>query len=783
MSTKALKDLYVGSDYIPDEKMLRKTASHKLTPNIQNWPIEILKVLGEDYPWVTENVRPATVDLEKVDKEHGSGYGAVVVFSNSPPQKTPGRVDPAPKQPMGPSILLPFTVRNYQMSPLDIFVSGKKVLPLTKKRIEEEMMTSQIFQNVDKSKTPQGGGSLSQLSLPQDAAFRYGRTTNIGDEAGKTASVKTASRVSQVVAEVAAELELEKTAGAISTQDSMILSELLPTLDSRSVSSFSDRVSTSPTALAQFTRNKNVDILSRIIKARPITPDDQQNIARWAFPKNVLLFEKISAGRWKVTMMNDHYMVKDEVIATERTLIEQMSGISDIADKLWKTSGFIATVNHKAIQPVVWHDGAVLDTKPVAASGVYLVVMQNKTVEEGFAFESIIDYDGNRLPFKLWYDGDCFGIQERMEGEHLSKEWTHDEGFLKPGVWGTFLQKEENGETNAVMPFKILAIYADRRGYPETTCIRATDMYGHDVNFLIPRYGDVKWRSAVGTISAELGDPLGSRGYWVSKDTQFVTLGSQRVPIMENAREVAQGMHDTAISSFSTLRTQERPASALAVSAVDGGSTYRLEGQSMEPVTMVSGGDFTPLRAKWVLVMMGCSIETADAILQKAVANRRVIVMNLRVPKTEANIRIQPADPSYPQPMDPPRSTAQDEVIKISAILRKDVFKEAAYIRDKKSVDALLSLNFINPDNLIVFLKNLPKFREVEENLAKLLLMARFGLEAVPEQAVENALKNLNLVDESLELLSGVVGNQMSAHGDIEFEEQETPPGTNSTLE
>jgi len=740
MNTNRLKDLYVGSDYVPDEKMLRKTASHKLSPNIANWQIEILKVLGEDYGWVTDNVRPATVDLENVDKENGTGYGAVIVFQNPMPERGQRRADPAPKEPMGASILLPFTVRSYHMSPLDIFVSGKKVLPLTKKRIEEELMTAQIFTGVDKSRK-NDQGSLSQLAPPPEAAYsRYGATA----EGGMTHQ-----------------------GGAISDQDSLILEQLLSTMGETERRSFTDTIRSNPASLAQFVRNRNVDVLDRIIKARPLTPDDQKNVARWAFPKNVLLFEKVSAGRWRVTMMNDHYMVKDVIEASERKLMEQLSGIADVNQKLWSTDGFILTVNHKSIDPVVWHEGAVIETQPVAVPGVYLVVMANKSVEEGFAFESILDYDGNRLPWKLWYDGDSFAIQEQIQGERLSKEWTHDEGFLKPGVWGTFLRKEENGEANAVMPFKVLAVYVDRKTYPGTTMVRATDMFGHDVNFLIERSGGGKWRNATGVLSAGISSQYGSRGYWVPGDTQFVTLGSQWMTAMSSVSEVAAGMRDTAMSSFAHVRDKTRPATSVAVTALMDGR-YRLEGNCMDGLISQNGIDESELRTKWILVMLGCSLDDAQKICDRARAQHRVIVMNLRAPKNEANIRIDKQN---------------EEVLKISKVIRKDLFKEAAYIRDKKSVDALLSLNFVSPDNLIIFLKNLPNFREVEGNLAKLLLMARFGLEAVPEQAIENALKNLNLVNESLEMLSGVVGNQMSAHGDIEFEEQEVPPGASSTLE
>lgn len=771
------KDLYVQSVYTPSGKAMEKRATHRLSTSFQNWPIEIIKVLGEDYGWVTESVRPATVDIEKVDKENGTGYGAVVVFS-APPRESKTRAPMGKVNgPQGPAILLPFIVRNYQMSPLDVFISGKKVLPLTRKRLQEEMMTASTFGQTDRSRQ-NSNTPLTQLSPPADMASysRFGNTSS--PEGGMTAmgaagAVKTGGvpRLSVLLPEFAREIEesLEKQATLTSTQDSMILQQLVSTVSERERRSFSDSVQSNPAALVQFVRNKNVDVLQRLMKGKGLVADDFKNTTRWGFSKNVLLFEKVSAGRWRVTMYNDFFLNPEVVTLTERELLTQFSGVGDINEKLWKTNGFVATVDHKEIDPVLWSGSATPETAAISSTGPHLVVMKNHMIEEGFAWKGFQDYDGNRMDYVLWYDGDCWGVQEQVQGEKLSKEWPFEDGFLKPGTWGTFLVGKEDGERHPVMPFKVIAVYTDRNDYPGTTMIRATDMFGHDVNFLVSRGVD-KWRSATGIIDPTLAGELGGRAYWVPlEDVTYITLGSQKVEMCEIRREVENGFRDTAVAGVAGLRDLSRPASAVAVTCMDDdGSRFLLEGKVLEPLTRMSGYHESRLKSKWALVMLGCSLEDAEKILDRACTDHRVFVMNLRPFRGETNVRID---------------KATDEVIKISAMMRRDLLKEAAYIRDRKSVDALLSLNFVNPDNLIVFLKNLPQFREVEASLAKLLLMARFGLEAVPESAIENALKNLTVVNEALELLRGVLGNEMSAHGDVEFEDTAVAPNAGTMLE
>ena len=160
--------------------------------------------------------------------------------------------------------------------------------------------------------------------------------------------------------------------------------------------------------------------------------------------------------------------------------------------------------------------------------------------------------------------------------------------------------------------------------------------------------------------------------------------------------------------------------------------------------------------------MLGCSVADAEGILEHAhgLQGGHLYVMGLRPMRADANVR---AD----------KTTG--EIQKVSGKLRRNLIKESAYIRDRDSVDALLSLNFVTPNNLIIFLENLNTFKDVEEHLAKLLLMTRFGLEAVPEAAVSNALRNLNIVVESLEMLRGVVGTQMKPDGDEVTEDATVP--------
>lgn len=81
------------------------------------------------------------------------------------------------------------------------------------------------------------------------------------------------------------------------------------------------------------------------------------------------------------------------------------------------------------------------------------------------------------------------------------------------------------------------------------------------------------------------------------------------------------------------------------------------------------------------------------------------------------------------------------------------LLKEAAVINDKSSVDAMLSLGLMNKANINEYVSLIPDYERVLGELTKLLILARLGVNAVPEGAVKTAVDSLSNV---LYILKGV---------------------------
>jgi hypothetical protein len=83
----------------------------------------------------------------------------------------------------------------------------------------------------------------------------------------------------------------------------------------------------------------------------------------------------------------------------------------------------------------------------------------------------------------------------------------------------------------------------------------------------------------------------------------------------------------------------------------------------------------------------------------------------------------------------------------------KNFIKEAAVFNDPQTVDTVLSLNFVNKNNILEFVEALPMFAQVSQKLADMLLKARLGVTLIEESAIRRTM--LGIV-EIMDVLNGV---------------------------
>jgi hypothetical protein len=86
--------------------------------------------------------------------------------------------------------------------------------------------------------------------------------------------------------------------------------------------------------------------------------------------------------------------------------------------------------------------------------------------------------------------------------------------------------------------------------------------------------------------------------------------------------------------------------------------------------------------------------------------------------------------------------------------VRQFFVKEAAVIPDPTAVDSVLSLGFINPENVLTFINYIPVLDEAQSKLCELLIASRLGAQNIPTSALERTVRGLEEALEGLQTLA-----------------------------
>ena len=102
---------------------------------------------------------------------------------------------------------------------------------------------------------------------------------------------------------------------------------------------------------------------------------------------------------------------------------------------------------------------------------------------------------------------------------------------------------------------------------------------------------------------------------------------------------------------------------------------------------------------------------------------------------------------SAPQALKELETAITTEYEKVAENLDKikvDLIKEASVLEDKATVDAVLSLNLLNKENLVDYINLAPNLEKTASDLAKTLVTVRMGLSHIPEGAVKTAMESVS---------------------------------------
>ena len=349
--------------------------------------------------------------------------------------------------------------------------------------------------------------------------------------------------------------------------------------------------------------------------------------------------------------------------------------------------------------------------------GVFLVTVGGREFE-GIVVPASVDFEGRVLPQAVFASSHGHAIQEKIAGVRISDANLPDLPVRGPGVFVHRLGRRAMATEPVIVDHEVwekvgedrAPVYLARRFFNGER-LRITKVAGlqqvtrlEDGNVMIP-------------------DTL-----------QFLPLGGRLMSVPDNLAD-AQGLEAVKIASSASVRV------------ISDGSAYSFRGADVFPDI------YSETDAEFALCVMGLTPRQAQGIMKTASVEGQAWVQRTRkvIPEDVVKLahisrerQVRQAQPTVPQA----------KLFREMAILAessKD--KTASVILSKETVDTVLSLGFMTPENMSIYTDFISEFEKTSSKLAEVLVASRLGMDDVREAAAKNAMSQVASVIKGLQTL------------------------------
>jgi hypothetical protein len=363
------------------------------------------------------------------------------------------------------------------------------------------------------------------------------------------------------------------------------------------------------------------------------------------------------------------------------------------------------------------HDMDLGAPGPVTEPGLYKVQTPEGETVVGYVIPNLIDIDGTALPLALFTNGSVATVQTDVVGSPA--EDTGEQLDLPtadvPRGRGVFATSDGPLGPQATVPLTIDATLAGI-GEGEPMSFRAESFSGEQV--LVSRQPNIQ------TVTSTDGKML------VPDSWEWVPL--------DHAEEVAVESQEDGLK----MASLERELGSIRLVS-GGGGTFSFRG---DHVTKLGHDEREMLGIDDAMFLLaGLGVDQDYGVRKIAEASTGLAPVRVRVGR---EIKLASDE----------RSAATERarsILDSFPVAKQQLFKEAAVLGDPTAVDTVLSLGFLNPENLNTFIGYLPLLEDAQCKLCDILLASRLGnLIDTPEGAIERAVRSTEAVLEGLKALA-----------------------------
>jgi hypothetical protein len=676
------------------ELVFEKTAAVELEEDPTAWPRQVLTELYRAVPEISDYL--PEVNFLKVDEEKGYGLGVVVVSSSTNTalsSETAGA-------PAGRKALIPVVVKGHKLLALDVLMSPSgKMTPLTAERLSEALFRPENF---DLMSEDFGDTSLWNMFHPPgrgDSSYGSGVSQGLG---GSSGSVSVYSGPGMKLS---------------SAEYEMLLS-LSGTLLEPDVTKIAEQMEATPGLLKAAAQNPNFLGALKVLS-------DPAGLAKHAIDQNELIGSLYPAQVVQLgySEISDRYSVKTanrEVGHINVKWMERGEFLKFAGPELTKrvdTEGTL-TIAEKNPDVVVIEgpDGNGLEVCDRA--GYYAVYTKSRgRTMTGWVLPGLMDGKGNKLPLALFTDGKNYAVQDQIAVGRNRGGDRNDMPNAAPRGTGCFWYSTDSyGEgIRATVP---LEVSGSARNEDGSTTYMCRDLMGGDLKITLA-YG------AQGVVALP-----GTNELIMPHSTGFAPLGAEVELVSVGTMKDRGNMLKGASLDPATPR--------ITVASHGNNYTLRFSGGAPKLAALYGGQELGADTAAFMLCLAGHDGPGAFSALAQADARGSFNV-------GAADIGSLDLSGHY--------KVAAQKVAKVHQ-LRRYMLKEAASLPDIMSVDAVLSLGFINTENVSVYIARLPYLEKALTMVCEMVLASRVGVSEIPEATASHAAKTLDEVIMGLKSLA-----------------------------
>lgn len=508
---------------------------------------------------------------------------------------------------------------------------------------------------------------------------------------------------------------------AYASANFQMVSDIAETITEKDLAEFK-KSATDMNVISNFHKHDHLDAIKKIANLQPVNMNEFRQGADNLLKKDIFMLRKEGPNKYSILSNSSSVFNPMLEFMNKDQFSERASKISDnvedtVNDVDQNGEKLIITAPETGEAPYLRNEFLNAPKVVQANEFDHYIVKDKSGIEfEGMVVPYVINFRMDVTPLKLFLGKTMSTIQNEIAGVRVeNSRWQMKPHDPTVGQTGTFYwqSKDNKSKCLATVPVTIKSISEDGMG----KLITVVDMHGVTLRLKFCRD---KYERIV--------PPLEDGGSYVMPE------GFNWYP-MEGFKEISNSPVDYAVKIAYQLS-----GNSITIQS-NGYGEYGVKG--LNKYAEECGWDPSQLKGyqlKFLLGSLGSTNEKTAQFIKKANQSVKADVHGLKSVPTKRE-KVSAAIPQA------------QKLFKVASGLKCNLIKEASFMDNSQTIDTLLSLNFINPENITKFVGKLSQLKSTISSLASLIIASRLGMREIPEEAASTAMHRLMDVVSGLEAL------------------------------